>query len=64
MIPKTMRQREALERQEAHNKLSIDQKIAKVKYRGGSKKELAKLMEKKNAPKKTPKKKDINTNKK
>lgn len=41
------RRQEAKERQEKYDSLSLDQKIALVKKRGGSKKELARLMAKK-----------------
>ena len=48
-----LRKEEAEQRQAAHNKLTIEQKIAKAKSRrGNSKKELARLMEELNATRK------------
>lgn len=50
---KQLRKEEAEQRQAAHNKLTIEQKIAKAKSRrGNSKKELARLMEELNATRK------------
>ena len=50
---KQLRKEEAEKRQAAHNKLTIEQKIAKAKSRrGNSKKELARLMEELNATRK------------